>query len=147
MSQIKKIDHLGVMVSNLDEAVKFYTEVLGFGEGDGRVFEREFYGKVKFRFLPIGDVKVSLHVAADGPWTSFGSASPGDIIEISFEVEDMDKFYDEMKEKGITLIGRDGSPLTPDKRYEVADSGLKFAWLPRDKTFGTWIEVVEPIKK
>ena len=143
---VKKLDHIGVMASNLDEAVKFYTEVLGFGKGDGKVFEREFYGKVKFRFLPIGDIKVALHVATDGPWTSFGSTSPGEVIELSFEVEDMDNFYDEMKEKGITLIGRDGSPLT-DKKYEVADSGLKFAWLPRAKTGGTWIEVVEPLSK
>lgn len=146
MANVKKLDHIGVMVGNLNEAVKFYTEVLGFDEGDGKVFERDFYGKVKFRFLPLGDVKISLHVGGEGPWTSFGSAAPGEIIEISFEVEDMDEFYDEMKKRDITLIGRDGNPLK-DKKYETADSGLKFAWLPRDKTGGTWIEVIEPIGK
>jgi len=52
-----KVDHIGIAVKNLDETLKFYSDVLGLELGGTEVVEEQ---KVKVAFLPVGDTEVEL---------------------------------------------------------------------------------------
>ena len=54
---VKKVDHIGIAVSNLEESIKFYQDVLGLELHGTEVVEEQ---KVKVAFLPIGDTEVEL---------------------------------------------------------------------------------------
>ena len=53
---VSKVDHIGIAVSNLDEAVKLYQEVLGLELHGTEVVEEQ---KVKVAFLPLSSSSAS----------------------------------------------------------------------------------------
>ena len=54
---IGKVDHIGIAVSNLDETLKLYTDILGMKlHGTETVAEQ----KVRVAFLPVGDTEIEL---------------------------------------------------------------------------------------
>ena len=55
--QVLKVDHVGIAVKNLEESLKFYTEVLGLKSTSVEVVEEQ---KVKVAFLPCGDSELEL---------------------------------------------------------------------------------------
>lgn len=59
---VNKIDHIGIAVSDLEEALKFYEDVLGI-----KCVSKEEVPdqKVKVAFLPIGDTEVELLESTD----------------------------------------------------------------------------------
>jgi methylmalonyl-CoA/ethylmalonyl-CoA epimerase len=59
---VKKVDHIGVAVSNLEDALKFYQEVMGLNLHGIEVVEEQ---KVKVAFLPIGDTEIELLESTD----------------------------------------------------------------------------------
>ena len=65
-----KVDHIGIAVKNLDETLKFYSDVLGLELGGTEVVEEQ---KVKVAFLPVGDTEVELleSTSEDGPIAKF----------------------------------------------------------------------------
>ena len=67
---VVKLDHIGIAVSNMEESLKFYTEILGMTlQGTETVDEQ----KVKVAFLPVGDTEVELLESTkdDGPIAKF----------------------------------------------------------------------------
>ena len=54
---VKKVDHIGIAVKNLEETLKFYEGALGLKCGGTEVVEEQ---KVKVAFLPIGDTEIEL---------------------------------------------------------------------------------------
>lgn len=59
-------------------------------------------------------------------------------------MENIEKFYDEMKTKGITLCDPRAKSLPPDKKgCSIPGDENKYAYLPVDRTFGTTIEILE----
>ena len=63
---VKKVDHIGIAVKNLDEALNFYENVLGLKSAGTETVEEQ---KVKVAFLPLGDTEVELleSTEEDGP--------------------------------------------------------------------------------
>ena len=59
---IKKIDHIGIAVNNINEAVKLYTEVLGLKVKGIEVVEEQ---KVKTAIIPVGESKIELLESTD----------------------------------------------------------------------------------
>lgn len=54
---VLKLDHIGIAVENLEEALEFWRDVLGLElQGTETVDEQ----KVKVAFLPVGDTEVEL---------------------------------------------------------------------------------------
>ena len=98
-----KIDHIGIAVKNLDETLKFYTDVLGLEMGGTEVVEDQ---KVKVAFLPIGDTEVELleSTSDDGPIARFIERNGEGIQHIAFKVDDIEEAIDYMQEKGMKMI-------------------------------------------
>ena len=60
------------------------------------------------------------------------------------EVDDLAAYYDEMKAKGVQMVGIDGTPLDDSEKYYVLDPyGEKIAIFPPEVSRGMTIEVIE----
>ncbi|KIQ93193.1 methylmalonyl-CoA epimerase [Anoxybacillus thermarum] len=55
--EVKKVDHIGIAVKSLDEALPFYTDTLGLSCIGIETVESE---QVRVAFLKVGDVKLEL---------------------------------------------------------------------------------------
>jgi catechol 2,3-dioxygenase-like lactoylglutathione lyase family enzyme len=147
MNMKVKLDHIGILVENLDkEIIEFYQQVFGCER------EKHFHLKnkdeeINYVYLPFpkGDNYVELLAPVSGPSKDFlKKKGQGTMFELCVEVENMDKFYDEMKKRGITLVDSMGNPLPPEKKWcSIQGDDNKYAYMPVDKTFGTTIELLE----
>ncbi|MDK9712161.1 methylmalonyl-CoA epimerase [Acidaminobacter sp.] len=128
-----KVDHIGIAVSNLDEAVKVYTEVLGLELAGTEVVEEQ---KVRVAFLPVGDTEVELleSTSPDGPIAKFIEKNGEGIQHIAFKVENIEEAIQAMKDKGLKMI--DESP-----RYGAG--GAKIAFMHPKSTGRVLIELSE----
>ena len=115
--ELKRVDHVGIAVKNLDEAVKFY-ESLGFKASGYEVVAEQ---KVKVAFLPCGDSELELLESTDpeGPIAKFIEKNGPGIQHIAIRVDDIDKALEELKEKGVRLIDQ-----TP--RYGAGNARIAF---------------------
>ncbi len=100
--ELKRVDHVGIAVKNLDESVQFY-ESLGFKASGYEVVAEQ---KVKVAFLPCGDSELELleSTEPDGPIARFIEKNGPGIQHIAIRVDDIDKALEELKEKGVRLI-------------------------------------------
>ncbi len=100
--ELKRVDHVGIAVKNLDESVKFY-ESLGFKATGYEVVAEQ---KVKVAFLPCGDSEVELleSTEPDGPIARFIEKNGPGIQHIAIRVDDIDKALEELKAQGVRLI-------------------------------------------
>jgi methylmalonyl-CoA/ethylmalonyl-CoA epimerase len=109
-----KIDHLGVAVSSIDEALGVYR-ALGIVEERREVVESQ---KVVAAFLPVGESRVELlePTSPDSPIAKFLARRGAGIHHVCFAVEDLDAALDDLAGKGFRLIHREGVPGADGKR-------------------------------
>jgi methylmalonyl-CoA/ethylmalonyl-CoA epimerase len=114
-----KVDHIGIAVKNLDETLKFYTDVLGLEMGGTEVVEEQ---KVKVAFLPIGDTEVELleSTSEDGPIAKFIERNGEGVQHIAFKVDDIEEAIAYMQEKGMRMI---------DEQPRYGAGGAKIAFV------------------
>lgn len=100
---IKKIDHIAIAVTDLDEEIKRYRDVLGL----------EFHGtevvadqKVKVAFFRVGDVHIELTAPTgeDSPVGKFIAKRGAGIHHIAYEVDDLGAQIKDFQEKEIKMI-------------------------------------------
>ena len=130
---VKKIDHIGIAVKNLEKALNFYEGILGLKCEDTEVVQDQ---KVKVAFLPIGDTEVELleSTEVNGPIAKYIEKRGEGIQHIAYRVDNIEKAIEEMKEKGIRMI--DEKP-----RYGAGGARIAFAH-PKD-THGVLVELCE----
>ena len=132
--KIKRVDHLGVIVDNLDDAVRSFTGHLGL-----ELDHTEQYGdELDIVFLPCGETLVELIK----PRTEEGSNAeylrehgPG-IQHVAFEVEDIDAALEELGKRGVEPLG--DAPLP-------GAGGTRIAFLNPQAFGGILVELCEPI--
>lgn len=130
---VKKVDHIGIAVKDLDETLKFYQEVLGLDLQGVEVVEEQ---KVKVAFLPIGDTEIELleSTEKDGPIAKYIEKRGEGIQHIAYRVDDIETAIEEMKAKGIRMI---------DEKPRYGAGGAKIAFLHPKSTYGVLIELCE----
>jgi methylmalonyl-CoA/ethylmalonyl-CoA epimerase len=99
---VEKINHIGIAVKSLDEAVKFY-EVLGIKPYH---FEEVESQKVKTAFIKVGDTNIELLEATsdESPIAKFIEKKGEGIHHICYEVDDVKAVLEQMKSDGLRLI-------------------------------------------
>jgi len=93
----KQIDYTMIVVSDMDRSVEFYRDKLGI--------PLKFQSPEWTEFAT-GTTTLALHgggVPADGPPSGDPSKRAG-ACSIGFNVQDVDKTYEELKAKGITFV-------------------------------------------
>ena len=131
--KVKHIDHIGIAVKGIEQAGKFYTDILGLKIED---VENVADQKVNVAFIPITDSEVELleSTEPDGPVAKYISARGEGVQHIAFRVEDIDKALEELKEKGVRLIDQ-----TPRK----GAGGARIAFIHPKETNGVLVEICE----
>jgi len=131
--KISHIEHLGIAVNSLDEAIPYYESILGI---KCYAIEEVRDQKVKTAFFQIGQTKIELLESTDpeGPIGKFLEKRGQGIHHLAFAVEGIEESLDELAEKGVQLI---------DKKPRKGAEGLDIAFLHPKSTFGVLTELCE----
>ena len=132
---LKVIDHIGIAVPCIDEALKFWEGILGVTcQGVEEVAEQ----KVKTAFLPVKDTEFELlePTAPDSPIAKFmeKNGGRGGIQHVAVRVENIGKALEELKAKGVRLI---------DEKPRRGAGGAMIAFLHPKATGGVLLELCE----
>jgi len=140
--------HVGIVTSDIESAVRHYTSLFGCATPALVSIDRP---GLKFRTAMVSVAPASgSHVQLIEPEIGFGveelrSKGEGAIIEMAFEVDDIEAFSREMNEQGMPPLNLLGQPI--DTPYLVAASGNRYLYLPKDRNFGTSIEIIQVMPK
>jgi len=97
---IHKLEHIGVFVNNMDNSVKFYTEVLGM-----KLLGRAFNDGVELGFLAHpGSEQVQIELIGRG---SDDKPDNGKVHHIAFTVTDIEAEVDRLKSLGVKMIDQE----------------------------------------
>ncbi len=129
--QLSHVEHIGIAVSNLEESIKFYEEVLGLTCYSVEEVKEQ---KVKTAFFKLGQVKIELLESTDpeGPIAKFIEKRGQGVHHLAFAVDDIQGALEELDQKGVTLIDK-----TPRKGAEKLD----IAFLHPKSTHGVLMEI------
>jgi len=137
---ISHIEHIGIAVPSLEEAIQFYENILGL-----KCFAIEEVAdqKVKTAFFQAGQTKIELleGTAPESAICKFieKNGGRGGIQHVAFAVADgVANALAEAEEKGCKLI---------DKAPRPGAEGLNIAFLHPKSTVGTLVELCEDPKK
>lgn len=128
---IKKIDHIGIVVKDLEEGKKHFTEGLGFKMESEEISE-EF--NCKIAFFPCGEVMLELvEPIGPGPAKDFLNKCGGGIHHICYRVESIDKTMKMVERKFILK----------DKKPRLGAGGSKVFFLEPSSLMNIETEFVE----
>ncbi len=130
---ISHIEHIGIAVKDLDEAIRFYEDVLGIPCYKTEVVEDQ---KVKTAFFQAGQTKIELleSTSPDGTVAKFIEKHGPGLHHLAFAVDGVQQSLDKAEEKGVRLI---------DKVPRPGAEGLNIAFLHPKSTFGVLTELCE----
>jgi methylmalonyl-CoA/ethylmalonyl-CoA epimerase len=134
---ITKIDHLGIAVQSLDQAVPYYEKALGL-----KCERREEVAsqKVRTAFFSVGGVHLELlePTSPESPIAKYLQKNPaGGIHHIAFSSDDVESQLRQAAGAGVKLIN--------EKPFDGA-SGKWVAFLHPKSTFGVLTELCMPKK-
>ncbi|MDD2196004.1 MAG: methylmalonyl-CoA epimerase [Bacteroidales bacterium] len=131
--KISHIEHIGIAVKSLDEAIPFYESLLGLKCYNIEEVKEQ---KVKTAFFKVGQTKIELleSTDAEGPIGKFLEKRGEGVHHIAYAVENIEEQLKTAEENGIRLIDK-----TPRKGAE----GLDIAFLHPKSTFGVLTELCE----
>lgn len=133
MPSIKNIDHVAIVVDDLDEALAFWRDKLGLPVN--HVEEVPDQDSI-VAFLPLGASEMELvqPTAGDsGVARYLGRRGPG-LHHICFEVDDISAYLKKLKTAGVRLINEE--PV-------VGTGGKKIAFIHPESTHGVLVELYE----
>ena len=104
---IKKLDHVSIVVKNLDEGLKTYETLLGIKSS--HVEEIPDQG-IKAAMIMVGGVEIELiePTSADSGVAKFLEKKGEGVHHICFEVDDVDKELESLAARGVDLIDKQG---------------------------------------
>jgi len=130
---IKKINHIGIAVNSIEEAVKLYTDVLGLKVQGVEVVTNQ---KVKTAIIPVGESKIELLESTDseGVIAKFIEKRGEGLHHLALEVSNIKDALETLAKQGVALI--DEKP-----RNGVENTSIAFLHPKGTKVL---IELVEP---
>jgi len=134
---LSHIEHIGIAVKSLEEAIPFYEKVLGL---KCYAIEEVKEQKVKTAFFKIGQTKIELLESTDpeGPVGKFIEKRGQGIHHLAFAVNNIEEQLKSVEENGVQLI---------DKVPRKGAEGLDIAFLHPKSTFGVLTEFCEDRNK
>jgi len=131
----KRIDHVAIIVRNLEQALVFYRDTLGIEPGLIKEVPTE---QVRIAFLPMGgsegsEIELLEPTSPDSSLTKFLEKRGEGMHHICLEVDDIDAAMQEMQEKGAAVL---------DKQPRIAAEGRAIFLHPKG-TNGVLLELLE----
>ena len=128
---ISHIEHIGIAVNSLEEAIPYYEEMLGL---KCYAVEEVADQKVKTAFFQVGDTKIELleSTSPEGPIGKFLEKKGQGVHHLAFAVDNVNDSLNELGEKGVQLI---------DKTARKGAEGLNIGFLHPKATMGVLTEI------
>lgn len=128
--EISHIEHIGIAVANLEEAILYYEKILGL---KCYAIEEVAEQKVKTAFFKVGQTKIELLESTDpdGPIGKFIEKKGQGVHHLAFAVENVYEALNSVAEKGVQLI---------DKTARKGAEGLNIGFLHPKSTLGVLTE-------
>ncbi|MCY1722622.1 methylmalonyl-CoA epimerase [Prolixibacteraceae bacterium Z1-6] len=128
---ISHIEHIGIAVNSLDEAIPYYENMLGL---KCYAIEEVADQKVKTAFFMVGETKLELleSTSPDGPVGKFLEKKGQGVHHLAFAVDNVNDSLNELGEKGVQLI---------DKTSRKGAEGLNIGFLHPKASMGVLTEI------
>ncbi len=128
---ISHIEHIGIAVNSLEEAIPYYENMLGL---KCYAIEEVAEQKVKTAFFLVGETKIELleSTSPDGPVGKFIAKKGQGVHHLAFAVNNVNDSLNELGEKGVQLI---------DKTSRKGAEGLNIGFLHPKATMGVLTEI------
>jgi methylmalonyl-CoA/ethylmalonyl-CoA epimerase len=128
-----KLDHVGIAVHSIEEALRTYEHRLGFELHEIVAIDEQ---KVRVAVLPAGDSRIELlePTAPDSPIQRFLEKRGEGVHHLCFQVEDIRRKIEELRSASLQLISMSS---------QTGLQGRKIAFLHPKSTHGVLIELVE----
>ncbi len=132
MNNVKKVNHVAIVVENIDESLKFWRDVMGL-ELDH--IEDVPSQQSLVAFLPVGDGEIELvqPTSPDSGMAKYLEKRGEGMHHLCFEVQDIENVLMMLKEKGIRVI---------DETPKVLP-GRKMAFIHPKSANGVLVELYE----
>ena len=132
---ITRIDHIGIAVKSIEDALKLYTDALGLEVKDIEIVETQ---KVRTAIIPVGESKIELLESTDpeGTIARYIEKRGEGLHHLALAVSDIEQALDDIQSKEVPLI---------DEKPRDGVEASRIAFL-HPKAAGLLIELVEPKK-
>lgn len=133
MPEIKKINHVAVVVEDMEKALSFWQDALGMELHEIREVPAE---KSQVAFLPLEGSEIELVVPTsdDSGISKYLSKRGPGMHHICLEVDDIAGMLAQLHKKGVRLINEE--PRT-------GANGKKYAFIHPESTSGVLVELYE----
>lgn len=131
---IKKVHHVGVVVRDMDQAMRFWRDTLGLHVHKLETIQEQ---GVRAALLTIGDSEIELlePVVPDTGVARYLDTKGEGLHHVCFQVDSIDHDLDALKEKQVELI---------DQQPRIGLAG-RICFLHPKAMHGTLVELCEPI--
>lgn len=127
------LDHIGIAVADLGEALSFYRDALGL---DVQAPEHVETQRVRAHFIPVGGAALELleATAEDSPIAKFVARRGPGLHHITLRVDDLGAALAMLKAKGVRLI---------DEAPRPGAHGTRVAFVHPAGAHGVLVELIE----
>ena len=128
-----KLDHVGIAVRSIDEALSFYRDALGL---EVTTTEDVASQQVRAHFVPAGETALELLEAtsADSPVARFTERRGPGLHHITLRVDDLDAALAHLDGRGVRLI---------DRKPRPGAEGSRVAFIHPSSAHGVLVELKE----
>jgi len=132
MAKVTKINHVAIAVSEMDDALHFWRDMLGM---EVAKVEEVPSQKASVAFLPAGDSEIELvrPTAPDTGMAKFIQEKGPGMHHVCLQVDDIEGMLADLKARGVRLINETPSVLP----------GRKMAFIHPKSTGGVLVELYE----
>jgi methylmalonyl-CoA/ethylmalonyl-CoA epimerase len=129
------LDHIGIAVASLDQALAFYRDALGL---DVEAPEEVESQRVRAHFIPVGESALELleATADDSPIAKYVSKRGPGVHHITLRVDDIAAALAQLKARGVRLIDQEPRP---------GAHGSRVAFIHPASTHGVLVELKERV--
>jgi methylmalonyl-CoA/ethylmalonyl-CoA epimerase len=134
MATIKRVDHLAIVVDDLDQALGFWRDALDLPLAGTETLPEQ---QAEVAFLPVGDSQIELVRPTDdqsGVARFLAKRGPG-MHHVSFEVDDLAAMLLQLRARGVRLI---------NEQPVAGAGGALVAFVHPESTGGVLVELCQP---
>lgn len=133
MAKVKRVEHIALVVQDMDEALSFWRDSLGMEMSELVDVPAE---RAEIGFLPLGESEIEL-VRPLGEETGLAKylarKGPG-MHHVCLEVDDIEGMLGQLKERGVRLI---------DESPKVSQNGTRYAFIHPKAAHGVLVELYQ----
>ncbi len=133
MPRVKSINHVAVLVSDMDSALAFWRDGLGMDLSQLIEVPGE---QARIAFLPLdgAEIELVLPTTPDSGIAKFLAKRGPGMHHICLEVDDLDGMLDHLKARGVRLI---------NEQARTAADGIRYAFVHPESAGGVLVELYQ----